>query len=487
MKTSKLHQFVLPVLLTASFVISWLIRNEIIHYAGLPKAKLWLEIADDILLTGLWLSTAFLFSRFLTVIVLDTWMSRRIEGRVPTFLHNMVAVIVLGVAVTGIMAFVYDQSVAGIWATSGVIGIVLGFALRSMIADIFTGLAINIEQTYKIGEWIVLEGGLEGCVEEINWRTTSIRTPQNNIVRVPNSNIGVKPIVNYAYPDNKSRFEVLISLDFSIETERALRVLQSAAKSVSSQHGFYENPEPKVLVKNINEIGVEYEIHYWINSWKGVSPPVARSRVLASVLEQLRHAGISIAYPKQDIYHEKMPTRHLDSATGDDCIPLLRKVELFKPLGESELAVLGTSIKRIEFTKGEVVIRTGDEGDSMFVVLEGLLEVFVDVFGDGDELRVGLVKPGQFLGEKSLLTGASRSATAKAATNAILYEITRDDLLPVLHQKGEVLETISLIIAERELRNSSIFEKASKELRASETSSLSKQILVKMKDLFSDF
>lgn len=485
MKTSKLRKFALPILLTAIFLISWLVRKRIIHYPKMHKAQLWIEIVDDILLTGLWLSAAFLFSRFLTVIVLDTWLSRRIEGRVPTFLHNMVAVIVLGVAVTGIMAFVYGQSVAGIWATSGVIGIVLGFALRSMIADIFTGLAINIEQTYKIGEWIVLEDGVEGCVEEINWRTTSIRTPQNNIMRVPNSNIGVKPILNYAYPDSKSRFEVLISLDFSIDTERALRVLRSAAKSVCNQHGFYENPEPKVLVKNINEIGVEYEVQYWINSWRGVSPPVARSRVLASVLEQLRHAGISIAYPKQDIYHDKMPTRHLDSATGDDCIPLLRKVELFKPLSESELAILGANITRVEVAKGDVVIRTGDEGDSMFVVLEGLLEVFVDVFGDGDELRVGMVKPGQFLGEKSLLTGASRSATAKAATDAILYEVTREDLLPILNH--EVLETISLIIAERELRNSSVFEKASKELRASETSSLSKQILVKMKDLFADF
>jgi CRP-like cAMP-binding protein len=164
---------------------------------------------------------------------------------------------------------------------------------------------------------------------------------------------------------------------------------------------------------------------------------------------------------------------------------LLRKVELFKPLNESELAILGANITRVEFAKGDVVIRTGDEGDSMFVVLEGLLEVFVDVFGDGDELRVGMVKPGQFLGEKSLLTGASRSATAKAATDAILYEVTREDLLPILNH--EVLETISLIIAERELRNSSVFEKASKELRASETSSLSKQILVKMKDLFADF
>lgn len=468
-------------------MVGLLIDKKIIHDFALSQNKLHLKIINDVLLTGIWLSAAFLFSRFLTVLVLDTWVAKRIEGRVPSFLHNMVAVVVLGVAVTGIMAFVFNRSVTGIWATSGVIGIVLGFALRSMIADIFTGLAINIEQTYRIGEWIVLEDGMEGCVEEINWRTTSIRTPQNNIVRVPNSNIGVKRISNYAYPDNKSRFEVLISLDFSIETERALRVLQSGAKSVANQHGFYENPEPKVLVKNINEIGVEYEIQYWINAWKGIAPPVARSRVLGSVLEQLRHAGISIAYPKQDIYHEQMPSRHLDSATGDDCVPLLRKIELFKPLDKAELTLLGTNIARKHFTKRDIVIKSGDEGDSMFIVVEGLLEVFVDVFGDGDELRVGVVKPGQFLGEKSLLTGAPRSATAKAATDVVVYEITRDHLMPVLHQRVEVLETISLIIAERELRNSSIFEKASKELRASETSTLSHQILVKMKDLFSNF
>ena len=485
MKSTKLQKFALPFFLTVAFVAGWLLDNQVIHQY--IKNKLYRSVIDHFLLTGLWLSAAFLFTRFLSVLVLDTWVSKRIEGRIPTFIHNMVAVIILTITIMCIISFVFDRSVAGIWATSGVIGIVLGFALRSMIADVFTGLAINIEQTYRIGEWIVLESGLEGCVEEINWRTTSIRTPQNNIVRVPNSNIGIKPIKNYTYPDHKSRFEVLISLDFSIETERATRVLLAGAKSVTSQYGFYEHPEPKVIVKNINEIGVEYEVQYWINAWKGISPPVARHRVLASMLEQLRHAGISIAYPKQDIYHEKMPSRHLDSATGEDCIPLLRKIELFKPLDESELVVLGESISREHYKMGDTVIKVGEEGGTMFIVVEGLLEVFVDVFGDGNELRVGSIKPGQFLGEKSLLTGVNRSATAKAATDAILYKITREDMMPILHQRVEMLETISLIIAERELRNSSIFEKASKELRASETSQLSNQFLVKMKDLFSNF
>ncbi|HAS39942.1 MAG TPA: hypothetical protein DCS93_05655 [Microscillaceae bacterium] len=485
MSSTKLSKLALPFLLTFIFAVALFIDNQWVH--SLKLTKIQFLIIDKVLKTGMWLSSAFLFIRFVNIIVLDTWVTKRIEGRVPTFIHNMLGVIILTIAVMCVTYFVFNQSVAGIWATSGVIGIVLGFALRSMIADIFTGLAINIEQTYRIGEWIVLESGLEGCVEEINWRTTSIRTPQNNIVRVPNSNIGIKPILNYTYPDNKSRFEVLISLDFSIETERATRVLLAGAKSVASHYGFYEHPEPKVIVKNINEIGVEYEVQYWINAWKGISPPVARHRVLASMLEQLRHAGISIAYPKQDIYHEKMPTRHLDSATGDDCIPLLRKIELFKPLDESELAILGENITREHYTTGDVVLKAGDEGDSMFIVVEGLLEVFVDVFGDGNELRVGSIKPGQFLGEKSLLTGVNRSATAKAATDAITYKITREDMMPILHQRVEVLETISLIIAERELRNSSIFEKASKELRASETSQLSNQFLVKMKDLFSNF
>lgn len=484
MKSTKLRKFAVPLLLTLIFALALIIDNKWIQNLGLGLTE---EILKKFLQTGVWLSSAFLFARFLSVIVLDTWVTNSIEGKIPTFIHNMVAVIILTISIMCIASFVFGQSVTGFWATSGAIGIVLGFALRSMIADVFTGLAINIEQTYRIGEWIVLESGLEGCVEEINWRTTSIRTPQNNIVRVPNSNIGIKPIMNYTYPDHKSRFEVLISLDFSIDTKRATRVLLAGAKSVASQYGFYEHPEPKVIIKNINEIGVEYEVQYWINAWKGISPPIARHRVMASMLDQLRHAGISIAYPKQDIYHEKMPTRHLDSATGDDCVPLLRKVELFKPLDESELVLLGDSISREHYTLGDVVITAGDEGDSMFIVVEGLLEVFVDVFGDGNELRVGAIKSGQFLGEKSLLTGVPRSATAKAATDAVVYKITRSDLMPILNQRVEVLETISLIIAERELRNSSIFEKASKELRASETSQLSNQFLVKMKDLFSGF
>ena len=79
------------------------------------------------------------------------------------------------------MATVFDKSITGIWATSGVFGVVLGIALRNVILDVFIGLSMHVEQSFRIGDWAMVhqnrrENHIVGQVIEINWRTTRLKT-----------------------------------------------------------------------------------------------------------------------------------------------------------------------------------------------------------------------------------------------------------------------------------------------------------------------
>jgi CRP-like cAMP-binding protein len=142
-----------------------------------------------------------------------------------------------------------------------------------------------------------------------------------------------------------------------------------------------------------------------------------------------------------------MPARALDHRTQLDI--LLARSDLFGLLDPEELRGLAQNARRCRAAAGTPVVRQGEAGDSLFVVVEGVLEVEVTT-EDGRRHRMRLLAPGDMFGEYSLLTGAPRSATVAARTDSLLFEITKGDLVPVLERCPELAAAMSRILAARQ-------------------------------------
>jgi len=422
MEHGLIRRLFIPFVIFTTFVTLALFSEDLLARFGAEAVSQTRRVASYALQVGIWLASAFFLNRLIVVFFWDALVRRAIGGPVPRLLKDVVAAVIYLIAISGIVAFVFQQSVTGIWATSGVIGIVLGFALRSLILDVFTGLAINVDRPYRIGDWIMMHGRqpdvhIIGKVVELNWRTTRLRTADNNLVVVPNSVIGQTVITNFMQPDPKSRLELTFCLDFAVPAERALRVLTAAVKAVTGGKGMpLEEPAPKVRIKEITELGVEYRVRYWVIP-ADLSPNKSRHIVIGSVLNHLKQAGLTLVYPKRDVFHEQMPQRQLDAASLKDRTALLSRIELFQHLSDDELATLAESVHQRHYEPGDTLIRRGDPGDSMFVLVEGLVYVFAG--DDGTEVKVAQIVPGQFFGEMSLLTGEARSATVTAASRTV--------------------------------------------------------------------
>ncbi len=116
----------------------------------------------------------------------------KLKTQAPKILKDISIVLVMVIALAIIAGVVFDQPLTGLWATSGVTALVVGFALRNMILDLFSGIALNIEKPYSIGDWIELHHKLSdertvGEIMEISWRATQIRTEENTLLIIPNS------------------------------------------------------------------------------------------------------------------------------------------------------------------------------------------------------------------------------------------------------------------------------------------------------------
>lgn len=424
----------------------------ILQKLGLPEN--WLNTSIKVLSVIAWIFAAMLTVRIIRILFWEGFVQNTIGRRPPRLVMQLGNVFVFFLALTGMMTFTFGQSITAFWTASGAIGIVVGFALRNLILDTFSGLAIHMEQPFKVGDWINCHtrmGDFIGRVEETNWRTTRLWTTSRNMVIIPNSFLTTTVVSNFSMPDGEARFELEFVLDFSVSTDRAIRVLTAAAIQAIGNKGPLADPVPKVRVNGITQYGVEYKLRYYLDPAK-TSPSKARNTLVTNIVQHLNHAGLTLSYPKRDLYMAKMPWRQKDWTYHKDQISQLGKLSLFKALSGEDLEFIADKMIVRNYKSGKTVVSQGDAGETMFVLAEGMLEVFVDTDGD-QNIKVAELAPGTFFGEKSLLTGEARSATICCSTDAMIGEITKDAMSELFARNRKVAELLSHAVVVRDLHN----------------------------------
>lgn len=403
----------------------------------------------------LWMVAAFAINRVLRKSIWNGVVARRLGYSPPALIINLSAILVYCCAIAGIAVDVYQKSVVHFLTASGVVGIVLGFALQKIIADIFSGLAINIDPSFRLHDWVLLHGrnvsqNIFGCVKEINWRTTRIQTEENVMVVVPNSVMATSIVSNYQLPDEKTRFSVIVYLDFAIPIERGIRVIHSGILQLAGKDGFLDSPAPKTLVSDIAESGVKYCVTFWLLPSK-TFPDLGRHLAITAILESLARSGITPTLPKQ----ETIISRRNNTDVFDFNLPqyrrqLLSEQLIFSCLHPEEVAELSEKLLYRTFKPGEVIFRKGDSGSSMFLLVEGIADVVVETSETTQTgNKINRIKSGGIFGEMALFTGEKRSATLSFPTSAIVYELTKESFQPILEKRPELAKEFGLLIAKR--------------------------------------
>jgi small-conductance mechanosensitive channel/CRP-like cAMP-binding protein len=446
-------------------------------------------VFDYLVPIAIWLAGAWAVSRLVETLLWDQLGRTGLGRAVPRLVRDALTLIIFLAALAGILAEVFDRSLTGFFAASGAMALVIGLALRNVILDIFTGLAINFDRSYQIDDWVEVhhrdfKEPVVGRVVDINWRTTRIEREDAKQVVIPNNLMSTTMTTNYSKPDRLSRFEITIPLDFGVPTERAIRLLLSGALDAVGAMGPVGQPAPSVLLGAVSERGVEYRVRYWLRMGQ-VPPNTARSTVLRSVLEHLTTAGVEPAYPKEEVFHARMPARWRAYDVPEARIALLAKVDLLaQTLERDELVDLAGRMTERRFRRGEDLLRQGDIGQSMLILAEGLVDVLAVPESGGAARSIARRHPGQPIGEMSLLTGGRRSATARALTDVVAFEIAREHLEPLLESRPGLAGALSWLVAERRLHQAQATSDRSADQEGQETKRLSDQILARMRGLF---
>ena len=453
----------LPALVMAFFVVILVISKAsggiIFHDEWIHKGILiFLEIL-------VWLSGGWLFNRLLGLFFWDLLVGMYTEHHPPKMLVQISGIFVFFLTLSLIAHFVFDEPLTSILVTGGGLTIALGFGVQGLINDLFSSLAIQLDPPFKVGDFInvhhryLAAEGLIGRVEETNWRTTRMWTTDRNYIVVPNSYITTQILTNYSMPKSISRFELNYTLDFTIPSDRAIRILNAALLDSVGSRGPVASPRPTTILTGINSDGAVYKLKYFLEP-KQVSPPKARNTINANVLHHLANAGISPSYDKQDLFLGKMPKRQKSWSDEEDRMDLLSNIALFKDFSEELLQAITDSFHLRELKPEEVLFNQGDDGESLFVLVEGLLEVSSQI--EGEKRHLSFLRPGSFLGEMALLTGEKRSAYVISSTESLVGELTKDSIMSLATENPEVLNKMTAVVAKRRLKNEEMWATSAK-------------------------
>jgi branched-chain amino acid transport system substrate-binding protein len=200
-----------------------------------------------------------LFLANIVFIYLELKKGTEIPNLIKTILYFLLYFLAFVIIYQEILNF----NIASLLASLGVFAMVVGFALQSNISNIFSGIAMSIDKTIEIGDWIRFEGLDEGIVLDLNWRTTKVRCRDGKLVYIPNCLAADKPLINYSKSDQLLQL-IVVDVDLRYEPKDVLDALMSSMYDVNFIIDF---PEPEVGIKSIDEWSVKYKLIYYINDY----------------------------------------------------------------------------------------------------------------------------------------------------------------------------------------------------------------------------
>lgn len=364
-------------------------------------------------------------------LLFNPWRRHGVSERVPAIVQDIVVIAVFAVAATMLL----DEKVL---TTSAVGAVVVGFALQDTLGNLFAGLAIQVEKPFRVGHWVRI-GDFEGRVQEVTWRATKLLTKQGQFVIVPNSVMSKDPILNYSEPTIPTRIDVEVGASYDVPPNVVKQALHEALDNAPL---VLREPPADVVITDFASSAVTYRLRFWIEDFGRDN--TARDQVRSNIWYTLRRHRIEIPYPIQIEYsREEQSPRSTERLRA--LADRLGAIDLFSGFDDVERARLAELCSEHLFGARERIVRQGDEGRSMFVVLSGRVRVTIDPSGQ----EVAVISSGGFFGEMSMLTGDPRTATVTAIDDAVLLEISADRFRELAVHRASLVEQVSAAVSAR--------------------------------------
>ena len=433
-------------------LIAHLFSEDLVHYFAPGYPPHTVASIDSAITAALIIAAALVIDRAVRRFYWEGHLKRRRNRDTPKLIQDIVTVFLVAVGITIALWWQEGLTPAGIAAGSIAIAAGIGVALQPDIQDVVSGLAINLEGSYTIGDWVTvnaeeLKDQVYGCVSGLSWRSTFLTLEDGTRASIPNHMFTSNVTINHSRPPGAKQLSVDITIDNRILTDRVVDMLQGEAFKVVRLPGLSRKPDPQVLVTKIGADEIIYQVRFWFFPSQ-ITPMPAKS----AMLRALQDVVLLNDLPSPVTQVELTQAPDLSSEFGAKEIQnAIANASLFrKALNPEQREELAAHSRTVELPRGGVLMKQGDAAISMFIVLEGAISVAINT-PSGEQQEVAVSATGDIVGEMSLMTGAPRTATVTALTRLRALEITRETIEGMLKKSPDLFERFSKVLAQRQL------------------------------------
>ena len=265
-------------------------------------------VVESSLLTAAQLDTFFGRPSLTVVILAWAWALNRVVNRgveavkdrgsrfdfAPVFSNVWTIVVAVGAAAA--VLTLWEVDVSPLLGAAGVAGIAVGFAAKDTVANFFGGIALYFDDTYKLGDYVVLDSGEAGTVVKVGVRSTTLLTRDEVLVTVPNAVLNAARITNESAPQRRKRIRVPVGVAYGTDLDAfEARVVDLAG----AESLVLDVPKPRMRLRRFGDSALEYELLCWVGSPTRAAK--ATHRLNRAIYGALTAEGIEIPYPKRDV------------------------------------------------------------------------------------------------------------------------------------------------------------------------------------------
>ncbi|MFO0594436.1 MAG: mechanosensitive ion channel family protein [Myxococcaceae bacterium] len=407
----------------------------------------------------------------------------RIRLDTPLIVQDVVVGVSMVVASVAVLSHA-GVNLSGLIATSAVFTAILGFSLQDVIGNIAGGLALQVDASISVGDWIRV-GDVTGKVVEVRWRHTAIETRNWETVLIPNTVMTKSNVMilgrRTGQPTQWRRW-VYFNVDFRFQPGDVVSVVQSAVRAAKIDR-IAADPAPTCVLMDMTDSYGKYAVRYHLTDLAVDDP--TDSEVRACVYFALKRADMTLALPAHAIFVTEETKDRQDIKTEKQLArrrALLSQISLFKDLSDDERAELARHMKYAPFARGEVMTRQGSEAHWLYLVEDGEADVRVT---DGEhERELAHIRGPCFFGEMSLLTGELRSATVIASSEVECFRLDKVAVQTLMDQRPGIAEHMAKLLAERKVTLQAAKEGLSADAARERAEREANQLLSRIRNFF---
>lgn len=180
----------------------------------------------------------------------------------------------------------------------GTLGVGVGFGLQSIVSNWVAGLVLLVEQPIRIGDVIAVQS-LNGVIVRIGGRSTWIRTYDDEVVIIPNSDLTNHRVVNWTANDLKVRLTIPVGVGYESEVDHVRRLLMEI---MSDSPGVLKSPGPEVIFEALGDSSLNFRLRFWADVLPDRDHYALKSDLYFAILKAFREHAIEIPFPQRDIH-----------------------------------------------------------------------------------------------------------------------------------------------------------------------------------------